>query len=525
VAQFDQPPAAGLAPPPAAPAGADPPTDSAAGPPTDSSAGSTAGSPTTGRISPRRAFAELAAVYVPSFGLGIVSAIVLLRDPNYGSSDNGNIINDLQSAALEIFSYVMQAAVVIFGVGYFGQRRGLTLSSLFGRFKRPAAYSATPYGSNSYATGPYGAAPYAAGPYSGGPYAAAPQLAPQPDPQQPVAAWGAGFQTMSPGYAQFGYPQSAYGMRQPVERGPAWQFTRVFFLAMGGFIAFLIVAVIYQDVTTQVTGAPSQGSSLWLIPVGLFVSAAAGFGEEMLITGMVVTTLEQAGFGKRAWVIYLVAIALRIPFHLYYGWAAVGVICFTVMNVYIYRRWRLLWPIVLAHMAYDFIESISQTIPGNAANLPILGLALLTFIMVIIVACIEGSDAAGRRRYRAFSAYQTAMAGSAGQAPQPPYAGPYPGPYPAQYPPGPSPLQPQVFEWAQTGAPPQPSPPAAIQVADQPPFQPAQPFDSSQFSNPQFSNPQFSNPQPLNPQPLNPQPLNPQSVNPQAPQPPQFPSF
>jgi membrane protease YdiL (CAAX protease family) len=511
VAQFDQPPAAGLAPPPGAPAGADPPTDSAAGPPTDSSTGSTAdstaGSPAAGRISPRRAFAELAAVYVPSFGLGIVSAIVLLRDPNYGSSDNGNIINDLQSAALEIFSYVMQAAVVIFGVGYFGQRRGLTLSSLFGRFKRPVPYSATPYGSNSYATGPYGAAPYAA-----------PQFAPPIDSQpaqQPAAAWGAGFQTMSPGYAQFGYPQSAYGMRQPVERGPAWQFTRVFFLAMGGFIAFLIVALIYQNVTTKVTGAPSQGSSLWLIPVGLFVSAAAGFGEEMLITGMVVTTLEQAGFGKRAWVIYLVAIALRIPFHLYYGWAAVGVICFTVMNVYIYRRWRLLWPIVLAHMAYDFIESISQTIPGNAANLPILGLALLTFIMVIIVACIEGSDGAGRRRYRAFSAYQTAMAGSAVQAPQPPYAGPYPAQYPAQYPPGPAPLQPQFFDWAQTGAPPQPSPPAAIEVADQPPFQPAQPFDGSQFSDPQFSDPQFSDPQFSNPQPM----------NPQAPQPPQFPSF
>ena len=427
-----------------------------------------------GRISARRAFGELAAVYVTSFGLGVVSAIVLLRDPNFDSS--GNIIDDLQSASLEIFSYVMQAAVVIFGVGYFSLRRGLTLSDVFGRFKRSEPYSAT-----LYPVAPYPAGPYGAGPYGGAPYA---------------AAWGSGYPTQTPAYPQVGfpngYPQGGYGVRQPPERSPGWQFARAFFLAMGGFIAFLIVAVVYADVTNQSTGAPSQGSSLWLIPVGVFVSAAAGFGEEMLITGMVVTTLEQAGFGKRAWVIYLVAIALRIPFHLYYGWAAVGVICFTVTNVWVYRRWRLLWPIVLAHMAYDLIESVSQTIPGNAASLPIVGLALVTIIMVIIIACVEGSDASARRRYRAFVAYQAGMAQAAMPQdpvqPGPPQPGPHlqaaaipvapptgnpqatNGPEPADAPPL---LQPSQFSWAthQPQSPPQSQP--LLQSADTPQQLPA----------------------------------------------------
>jgi membrane protease YdiL (CAAX protease family) len=300
-----------------------------------------------------------------------------------------------------------------------------------------------------------------------------------------------------------------YGVAPPAERSPGWQLARVFFLAMGGFIAFLIVAVAYAAITDQSTGAPSQGSSLWLIPVGFFVSAAAGFGEEMLITGMVVTTLEQAGFAKRAWVIYLVAICLRIPFHLYYGWAAVGVICFTVVNIWIYRRWRLLWPIVLAHAAYDLVQSLSQTIPGNAAGLPIVGLGLVTIVMVIVIACIEGSDASARRRYKAFIAHRTGMAG-------------LPSPYgqPAQPPIPQSPIpQPPIPQFPVAASPPVPPTPPQAQPLMQFPDAVAQQPSLMQF--------------PETPQPPSllqltetpPVPPAPQASELQPPQPPQFPNF
>jgi membrane protease YdiL (CAAX protease family) len=450
VAQFDQPAAAG-------PAAADPGQAPAAAAVTNQAVyggfggpggpGGPGGqipaisppAPETGRISLLRALGELGAVYAASFGLGIVSAIVLLRDPNFNSGSDA--INDLQSALIEIFNYVMQAAVVIFGVGYFSLRRGLSLTALFGRFKRPAAYSANPYNA------PWPPAPAAGqvAPWGGGRtagYQGYPGFQGRPAPGYgPPGGYGApagygGYGGYGP---QGGYGAAGYGVRLPAERGPGWQFARVFFLAMGGFISFLIVAVIYMDLTKQNTGAPSQGSSLWLIPVGVFVSLAAGFGEEMLITGMTVTVLEQAGFGKRAWVIYLVAICLRIPFHLYYGWAAIGVICFTVTNIWVYRRWRLLWPIVLAHAAYDFVESVSQTMSNNSAGLLILALAFTTLVMVIIIACIEGSDAAGRRRYRAFAAQSGgpvggyAMAGGYGQV-QPPLQFVHPAPQPGQQP-------------------------------------------------------------------------------------------
>jgi membrane protease YdiL (CAAX protease family) len=314
-------------------------------------------------IRPLRAFGELGVVYFVSFGLGVVSAIGLLTEPSLASDQQ---VHGWVDASSEIMQYIMQAAVVILGVGYFSLRRGLTLSALFGRFSRPAPYgpAAWPGYQQQYAPGAYGSAqnPYAA-PYG----------------QYPAY-----------GYAPY--------VREPAQRGPGWQFSRSFFVSMAGVLAFLISVIVYVAVSGHDTSAPDQGNSLWLVPVGIVVALAAGLGEEVLITGMVTTTLEQAGFAKRAWVIYLVAIAMRIPFHLYYGWAAFGVVCFTTVNIWVYRRWRLLWPIVLAHAAYDAVEVAGGLVP-KLAGLALILLGLATFIMLIVIACVELSDRSARRRF------------------------------------------------------------------------------------------------------------------------------
>jgi membrane protease YdiL (CAAX protease family) len=353
-----------------------------------------------GRIAPLRAFGELGVVYFVSFGLGVISAVGLLTNP--GLSDNQQIHSWLEAGS-EMMQYIMQASTVVFGVAFFSLRRGVTLSSIFGRFTRPAPPAAYYQG---YAAYPAPAPPY---PGSTAQYPAYPAQYPSPAPYPPTAQYPYPTQTQlyappysappQPGYPVYApYPQMGYLPNQPRERGPGWQFTRAFFLSMAGVLGFLLAVVVYVNVTGRNTGAPDQGSSLWMVPVGIVVALCAGFGEEVLITGMVVTTLEQAGFARRAWVIYLVAIALRIPFHLYYGWASLAVICFTVVNIWVYRRWRLLWPIVLAHAAYDateFAGSLSQKLAG----LGLLALGLGTFVMVIVIAGIELSDRSARRRF------------------------------------------------------------------------------------------------------------------------------
>jgi len=326
------------------------------------------------RISLLRALGEILAVYVPSFGLGIISALILLHTPSLGD----NQVTGPVSALEEIAQYVMQASVTIFGVAFFCLQRGVRLPQLFGKLVEPQQYPAAAYGM-----------PYPPPPNLVAPYGTDAALGGAPGP-------GAGFW---PGYGYYMPPTP------PTQRGRGWQFSRAYFVSMAGVLGFLLAVVIYTSVTHYQTGAPSEGTSLYLIPTGLVVALAAGFGEEMLVTGLTVNALEAAGVvGKRSWLIYVVAICLRIPFHLYYGWASLGVIIFTVVNIWVYRRWRLLWPVVLAHATYDFIEYLASVAPSAIGGLLILGLGMVTLVMVIIVLCIELSDRRARRRYAQYTA-------------------------------------------------------------------------------------------------------------------------
>ena len=371
------------------------------------------------RIPLIRAFGEILAVYVPSFGLGILSAILLLHNPALGQDQ----INGPVSALDEILQYVMQASVTIFGVAFFCLQRGVTLRMLFGKLVDPPQYPASAYGM-----------PYPAPPQQSllppPQHLAGPPMQPQQQPMAPSNGAPAPNGYFWPGYANYMPP------RPPTQRGRGWQFTRAYFVSMAGVVAFLLSVVIYTAVSHSQTGAPSQGTSPYLIPVGFMVALAAGFGEEMLVTGLTVNALESAGaVGKKAWLIYLVAICLRIPFHLYYGWASLGVIIFTVVNIWVYRRWRLLWPIVLAHATYDFVEYLASVAPNAIGGLLILGLGFGTLVMVIVVLCIELSDRGTRRRYAKYTA--ATQAAYAAQAAYPPPMPPQVPSAPPQAPPAP----------------------------------------------------------------------------------------
>lgn len=390
------------------------------------------------RIGLPRALGEILAVYVPSFGLGVFTALVLLHNPSLGNNDE---ISGWLPALEEILQYVMQASVTIFGVAFFCVQRGVTLPMLFGKPKAPeqqppAMVGGWPvYGPGGYGSPGYGAAqptqpqwgqpaqPEPTQPTQHPQWGHSPQAqsqseaAGQPEPTQPmvsepatapVPAWGTEptRQQVPEGYGQTfgGAPAFFPGVpRPPQDRGRGWQFVRAYFISMAGVLGFLISVVVYTSLTRQQTGAPDQGNSPWLVLVGLVVALSAGFGEEMLITGLVTNALEKAGMtGNRAWVIYLVAVCLRIPFHLYYGWASLGVIIFTVVNIYVYRRWRLLWPIILAHATYDFFEYVGSVVPQAAGGLMILGLGLGTLVMLVIILSLENSDRVARRRYNQF---------------------------------------------------------------------------------------------------------------------------
>ena len=243
------------------------------------------------RISLRRALGEILAVYVPSFGLGILSALILLHDPSAGNDQVTGPVNALE----DILQYVMQASVTIFGVAFFCLQRGVRLPQLFGKLVEPPQYPSSAYGL------PYPQPQNLVAPAP--PAASMPSMAAIPGASGSAAApaaWGNAAQPPpggdGPAYPMDGrfWPGYAYYMppTPPTQRGKGWQFARAYFISMGGVVGFLLFVVIFTAVAHYQTGAPSEGNSPYLVPVGAIVALAAGFGEEMLVTGLTVNALE-----------------------------------------------------------------------------------------------------------------------------------------------------------------------------------------------------------------------------------------
>lgn len=81
------------------------------------------------------------------------------------------------------------------------------------------------------------------------------------------------------------------------------------------------------------------------------LSMMAGPSEELALMALVVTALRTTGY---SWtVVCITAIVVRVPFHIYYGWGAVGLSLWAVLIVALYRRTNALLAIIAAHAAFN----------------------------------------------------------------------------------------------------------------------------------------------------------------------------
>ena len=95
---------------------------------------------------------------------------------------------------------------------------------------------------------------------------------------------------------------------------------------------------------------PEVGGSLSLV-LTLISDAMAGPTEEIALMALVVVALRKAGQG---WgVIIVVAILVRVPFHMYYGWEAIGLAVWATLTVLLYKRTGNLLGIILSHSAWN----------------------------------------------------------------------------------------------------------------------------------------------------------------------------
>jgi Type II CAAX prenyl endopeptidase Rce1-like len=99
------------------------------------------------------------------------------------------------------------------------------------------------------------------------------------------------------------------------------------------------------------------------IVVPLFASVVAGVLEEIVVLGYLVRRLEQRGWST-TWIV-VVAVAVRVSYHLYYGPGVIPIVLWATASVLFYMKIRRLLPFIICHVAWDLMVTIGQHSHGG----------------------------------------------------------------------------------------------------------------------------------------------------------------
>lgn len=117
-----------------------------------------------------------------------------------------------------------------------------------------------------------------------------------------------------------------------------------------------------QHLGITATVIPSGGDPRWWqITVYLLLAAGNAVAEEVVVVGYLMTRLRQLGAGTTAAVAS--SALLRGSYHLYQGFGAgLGNVVMGLIFGAAYRRWRRLWPLVIAHFLLDAVAYVGYAV-------------------------------------------------------------------------------------------------------------------------------------------------------------------
>jgi hypothetical protein len=113
----------------------------------------------------------------------------------------------------------------------------------------------------------------------------------------------------------------------------------------GHLLGWLHVQGFYLTFPPQIQSHPA------LAAAQVVAGVSAGILEEIVVLGFLVRRLEQLGLHS-SWVV-IIAVLVRVSYHLYYGWNAVPIAMWALVSVLVYLRIRRLLPFILCHIAWD----------------------------------------------------------------------------------------------------------------------------------------------------------------------------
>lgn len=143
------------------------------------------------------------------------------------------------------------------------------------------------------------------------------------------------------------------GLTKPGWRTDVWPAAGI---AASGYISVLVLAVVLAPLIRDkaLFSAPAIGHLPdYYIIYGIAIAAVSATAEETLVSGYLLTRLEQLGWDPRR--ALALSLALRTSYHVYYGLGFLLTIPFGYFATRSFQKHRRLMPPIIAHFLYDAV--------------------------------------------------------------------------------------------------------------------------------------------------------------------------
>jgi membrane protease YdiL (CAAX protease family) len=151
-----------------------------------------------------------------------------------------------------------------------------------------------------------------------------------------------------------GQNAAVLGLRRPTWRNDIWPGLGI---AASGFGVVLLATTVLVSVAGQHNRAfvqiPVGHVPAYYVIYGIAISAITAVTEETLVSGYLLTRLEQLGWNPR-WALVL-SLALRTSYHVYYGLGFLLTIPFGYYATRSFQKHRRLMRPIMAHFLYDAV--------------------------------------------------------------------------------------------------------------------------------------------------------------------------
>jgi membrane protease YdiL (CAAX protease family) len=165
---------------------------------------------------------------------------------------------------------------------------------------------------------------------------------------------------------------------------------------------FIVVWFIPQNVGNHLLSAlhihgflaaPGSGAAIPSAPLMatmVAMAVTAGIVEEIVVLGYLVRRLEQRGYS--ATTIVLIAVGVRVAYHLYYGWDVLPIVLWAFASVVVYLRIRRLFPFIVCHVMWDIGVPLKALYPGFYSSMAVVAFLAAVVAMAMWIRWIPDED-------------------------------------------------------------------------------------------------------------------------------------